>query len=77
MTIPQITAAIIIIGALIYFFYDVIRHAKAKGGSTKQIILRAFLWILIFCVVVAIDVWLNRNWPDKWFIIKIDFSIVR
>ena len=66
MTIPQIIAAIIIIGALIYFFYDVIRHAKKRGGSIKDIILRTLIWILVFLVLLVINTLINSSWvPGK------------
>ena len=48
MTVSQIIAAIIIAGFLIYFLNDVIRHAIARGGSVKWIIVRVVIWLLIF-----------------------------
>lgn len=69
MTIPQITAAIIIIGALIYFFYDVIRHAKNQGGSTKDIIFRILIWIMVFIFFLIINLLINADSvSSKWLI---------
>ena len=46
--IPKIIAAVIIVGSITYFLYDVIRHAKNRGGSTKDIIFRILIWIMVF-----------------------------
>lgn len=52
---------------IIGFFYDVVKHAKAEGGQWKNILLRIIVWIAIFVIIVALNLWLNRNWtPDKW-----------
>ena len=51
---------------IIGFFYDVVKHARAKGGQWKDILLRIIVWVTIFVVIVALNLWLNRNWtPDR------------
>ena len=54
MNKPQIFAVIIITGTVLYFLNDAIKHAKARGGSAKQIIARIIIWILIFGVILEI-----------------------
>ena len=67
MTVSQIIAAIIIAGFLIYFLNDVGRHAIARGGSVKRIIVRAIIWLLIFGVILGINLLINLDWvPGKW-----------
>ena len=67
MTVSQIIAAIIIAGFLIYFLIDVGRHAIARGGSVKRIIVRAIIWLLIFGVILGINLLINLDWvPGKW-----------
>ena len=73
MIVLQIIAAIIIAGSLIYFVYDVISHAMARGGSAKRIIIRIIVWLLIFVIILGINLLINLNWvPGKW-IIRISF----
>ena len=63
----QIFAVIIITGTVLYFLNDVIKHAKARGGSAKQIIARTIIWILIFGVILGINLLVNLDWvPGKW-----------
>ena len=67
MTVLQIIAAIIIAGLLIYFLKDVIRHAIARGGSVKWIIVRVVIWLLIFGVILGINLLINSDWvPGRW-----------
>lgn len=67
MTIPQIVAAIIIVSIVSYFLYDVIRHAKDRGGNVKQILIRVFLWLLVFMVFLCINLLINEGWvAGKW-----------
>ena len=48
------------------FIFDVIKHARAKGGQWKDILLRILVWTIIFAIIVAVNLWLNRNWiPGK------------
>lgn len=73
MTILQVIAAVIFIGMVLYFLYDVIVHAIQRGGSKQQIITRVLIWILIFVTVVVINILINADWtPGKW-IFKISF----
>ena len=67
MTIPQIVAAIIIVSIVSYFLYDVIRHAKDRGGNIKQILTRVLIWLLIFIAFLCINLLINEDWiADKW-----------
>ena len=67
MTVSQIIAAIIIVGFLIYFLNDVIRHAIARDGSVKRIIVRTIIWLLIFGVILGINLLINSGWvPGRW-----------
>ncbi|MCQ2118267.1 MAG: hypothetical protein MJY76_09065 [Bacteroidales bacterium] len=52
------------------FIFDVIKYARAKGGQWKDILLRILVWIIIFAIIVAVNIWLNRNWmPGKMLFI--------
>ena len=67
MTVSQIIATIIILGFLIYFLNDVIRHAIARGGSAKRVIVRIIIWLLIFGVILGVNLLVNSDWvPGKW-----------
>lgn len=69
MTTLQVIAIVIVAGCLTYFLYDVIRHAKARGGSPKNIIVRIIFWLLVFGAFVVINVLINANWiPGKWML---------
>ena len=67
MTIPQIVAAIIIVSIVSYFLYDVIRHAKDRGGNIKQILIRVLIWLLVFVAFLCINLLINEGWvAGKW-----------
>lgn len=67
MNIPQIAAVIIIMLSFSYFLYDVIRHAKERGGNIKQILIRVLIWLLIFIAFLCINLLINDGWiADKW-----------
>lgn len=69
MTNLQIIAVIIILGMVLYFLYDVIRHAKNRGGSTKDIIFRIILWIMVFIFFLIINLLINADRdPGIWLI---------
>lgn len=60
-------ALAIVVLLVIGFLFDVAKHAKAVGGQWKNILLRIIVWIAIFVVFVALNIWLNRNWtPPNW-----------
>lgn len=60
-------ALAIVVLFVIGFLFDVVKHARAKGGQWKDILLRIIVWTAIFVVIVALNLWLNRNWtPGKW-----------
>ena len=75
MTSLQLIAVFIILGVVLYFLYDVIRHAKNRGGSIKDIILRTLIWIMVFIIFLVANLLINQNYgaPGKWFIFKIGF----
>lgn len=59
-------ALAIVVLFVIGFLFDVVKHARAKGGQWKDILLRIIVWIAIFVIIVALNLWLNRNWtPDR------------
>lgn len=67
--IPKIIAAVIIVGSITYFLYDVIRHAKNRGGSTKDIIFRILIWIMVFIFFLIINLLINADsLSSKWLI---------
>lgn len=67
MTTLQVIAIVIVAGCLTYFLYDVIRHAKDRGGNVKQILIRVFLWLLVFMVFLCINLLINEGWvAGKW-----------
>ena len=66
MTVSQIIATIIILGFLIYFLNDVIRHAIARGGSAKRVIVRIIIWLLIFGVILGVGGAHFIGWWKAW-----------
>lgn len=67
MIIPQIVAAIIIVSVASYFLYDIILHAKGRGGNFKQILIRVLVWLLVFIAFLCINLLINEDWvPGKW-----------
>lgn len=56
----------LVVTFLAAFLRETWKHSKEQGGTWKDIIVRIIVWIFIFAVVIAFNIWLNRSWiPGK------------
>lgn len=53
------------------FMFDVVKHARAKGGQWKDILLRILIWIFVAAIIIAVNCWINKNWVPGKFLIRI------
>ncbi|MCQ2116675.1 MAG: hypothetical protein MJY76_00845 [Bacteroidales bacterium] len=61
-------AVALIVAVFGKIIYDVIKAAKADGGDWKDILFRVLLWFLLFSLILALNLCINRNWaPGDWY----------
>ena len=61
-------AVALIVAVFGKIIYDVIKAAKVYGGDWKDILFRVLLWFLLFSLILALNLCINRNWaPGDWY----------
>lgn len=61
------TITIILVGIITgAFFYDLLRTARARGKTRKDIIIWFVIYLFVFIILLIVNVALNRHWtPGK------------